>query len=527
MLKRVLLADNDLLSSSYLKLLSAWTEAGFVIHADVRGGDEALAVLENDSVDLVVTELELPRMSGVELIREIRKRKWRVCVLVLSCHGESAYIKEALEAGADGYLLKSTLNGSSLYAALCGIDARIRAWNEERRIAAEHVKEQDEERDARKYFYFSALLADVVRGEERERRRLEANVCGCYQSCAVIVLRPVRELTGDVLEEARTEHEHLEFLPLLQRGLKESGFPEEQAEAIYFAGVFCCFLDFADIDTSGEVYTRLTRAAFACQRLCRETKWPCAVGVSSLCLGTDAIREAYRQAREMLQLCFYEPEGVAFYTGNVETGHTLPREAEAMLDRLTYLCVQQDRETFRQCCAEAAAALRRERTERSLVLQWLQGLLRVSGLGEGMPLPPLVTAEELPPLLAQLEARLFQEEEQAAAKKLSEPVRAAAHYAEAHFREPIGLSDAAAAAGVSSSYLSALFRQEMGIGFAHFLQNLRLSCAKRLLRDSSLRLQEAADSAGFHDYSYFSRVFKRKNGISPAEYRKSRDNRTV
>lgn len=105
-------------------------------------------------------------------------------------------------------------------------------------------------------------------------------------------------------------------------------------------------------------------------------------------------------------------------------------------------------------------------------------------------------------------------------KEISQPVRIAADYVARHYKEAVGLGDAAEAAGVNSTYLSYLFSQEMGIGFAGYLLNLRMEYAKKLLRETTLKMWQVAEQSGFNDYHYFSKVFKKAEGMSPAQYRK-------
>lgn len=117
-MQNVLLVDDDFLVRSYLKMLPSWEKTGFEIIADVRDGEEALEVMERAEIELVVTDIAMPLMDGIRLIREIRKRYTGIYVIVLSCHDEFEYVKEAMKEGADEYVLKNTLNEESLYTLL-------------------------------------------------------------------------------------------------------------------------------------------------------------------------------------------------------------------------------------------------------------------------------------------------------------------------------------------------------------------------------------------------------------------------
>ena len=130
-MRKALLADDDFLVRSYLKMLSSWEKAGFEIAADVRDGEEALEILEQQEIELVVTDIAMPLMDGIELIREIRKKYPDIYVIVLSCHDEFEYVKKAMKEGADEYVLKSTLNEESLYTFLKAAEENIRKKREE------------------------------------------------------------------------------------------------------------------------------------------------------------------------------------------------------------------------------------------------------------------------------------------------------------------------------------------------------------------------------------------------------------
>lgn len=128
-MRKALLVDDDFLVRTYLKMLPSWEKAEFDIVADVRDGEEALEVLSKEPVELVVTDIAMPLMDGVALIREIRKRYTGVYIIVLSCHDEFEYVKKAMKEGADEYVLKNTLNEDSLYALLAEANKSLEGKN--------------------------------------------------------------------------------------------------------------------------------------------------------------------------------------------------------------------------------------------------------------------------------------------------------------------------------------------------------------------------------------------------------------
>lgn len=100
------------------------------------------------------------------------------------------------------------------------------------------------------------------------------------------------------------------------------------------------------------------------------------------------------------------------------------------------------------------------------------------------------------------------------------PAEEARRFAEQAYREPITVRDMAAHCNLSESYLFKLFRQTYGIAPNEFLVQVRLNAAKQLLQDTDLSVGTVALSCGFHSQSYFADCFRRREGVSPREFRR-------
>lgn len=96
-------------------------------------------------------------------------------------------------------------------------------------------------------------------------------------------------------------------------------------------------------------------------------------------------------------------------------------------------------------------------------------------------------------------------------------------YLSIHFREQISLEQLSDAMGVSRFHLSHLFSNKLGIGFKEYLNNLRVECAKSILRSTDMPVSEVYASSGFENQRTFNRVFRDSTGQSPRSYRIGRD----
>ncbi len=89
-----------------------------------------------------------------------------------------------------------------------------------------------------------------------------------------------------------------------------------------------------------------------------------------------------------------------------------------------------------------------------------------------------------------------------------------------HYMEDISLTSLATKYNVSMGRLSEMIKERLQVNFSDYIASLRIQRAKELLRDDSISIQEIAEIVGYNDYFYFTKVFKKVEGISPSKYRK-------
>ena len=120
---RLLLVDDDAGFRETLRhLLAHWEEAEIL--GEAGSGEEALRLVDSLHPDVVLTDLAMPRMSGVELTRHLKARWPSLAVIIITVHDEDAYRRTAMAAGAEAFLVKKTL-GLDLWPTLL----RIVRWD--------------------------------------------------------------------------------------------------------------------------------------------------------------------------------------------------------------------------------------------------------------------------------------------------------------------------------------------------------------------------------------------------------------
>jgi DNA-binding NarL/FixJ family response regulator len=112
---RVLLADDHQIVRDGLRRILG-PQSGFAVAGEAASGDEALALVKANDYDVVMLDMSMPGLSGIDLIKRLKVEKPKLRILVLSMHGESQYAARVLKAGAAGYLNKDSASEALLGA---------------------------------------------------------------------------------------------------------------------------------------------------------------------------------------------------------------------------------------------------------------------------------------------------------------------------------------------------------------------------------------------------------------------------
>ena len=521
---RTLVADDDFLVRSYLKTLDSWEKAGYEIVDDAEDGEEAYTFLQKEKIDVLVTDLSMPVMDGIELIRKLREENREIYIIVLSCHDDFEYVKEAMRLGADEYVLKNSLDEDSLYETL---EKSARLIEKRRRKSQEQAQTRKLIRlgsHALKYYFFNGLISGTLKGQAREEKRVEAGIMGGFFNSAVICMFmekwAEKERQWAPLEIEQYSH-HFRHR-LLEKTEELLGTESESSEVIYLgAGIFCCFLDLSEDCRTSVMQQKLTEAAAACYRHCQEDICDFGISVSSVCMGEEGIRQAYQQAREMMKLHFYEKKDILYFEGRKKAESVLPESAEKLSGDILSMKTGNERKKAEELWNQVLADCRKHYTDGRLLIQWLKKLNQTAGIErDAVWYDEIEDIEEFKEKGSSCIAELFAGGAEEVPEGISSAVKKALEFIREHYEEPISLQDAADAAEVNPAYLSYLFKQEMKIGFSNYVQELRIDCAKKLLSGTNCRVKDAALRSGFGDYHYFSKTFKKITGMSPAEYRK-------
>lgn len=143
---KVLIVDDDKSVRYMLKRYKNWANYGFRVEEEASDGKEALRKLSVGQIDLVITDIKMPGMDGIEFLSELKFRKWDVCSILLSTHSDFEYAKQGIRLGAFDFMTKpldDNVLSEALERAKAYLDEknqqRIRV-EEERRLVADNLR---------------------------------------------------------------------------------------------------------------------------------------------------------------------------------------------------------------------------------------------------------------------------------------------------------------------------------------------------------------------------------------------------
>lgn len=167
---RVFLADDEPWSLEVLKNVIDWTEQGFVISGEADDGELALKRILNLKPDLVVSDIRMPGLDGLELLEEIRNRKLDTQVLLISGYTDFEYARQALLYGCMGYLVKP-VDEKELLKYLQKVKELLKGKKEAEKIDEE--TEKDEEQGYQSDKKQAHMIVDYIRENYRENLTLQ------------------------------------------------------------------------------------------------------------------------------------------------------------------------------------------------------------------------------------------------------------------------------------------------------------------------------------------------------------------
>ncbi|MFB9273908.1 response regulator transcription factor [Cohnella cellulosilytica] len=166
---RVLLVEDETIVRRFIKSLIDWEAHGFEVAGEAANGEEAWTLLESEPIDIVLTDIRMPALSGFELIERLAKRGWPCEVVILSSYDDFEYVRTALQLNVSDYVHKATISEEELLGCLNKAkDDWLKRREQELALTARVAGSSLSRRDG-----IAVNLLKLALDEEADRRRLK------------------------------------------------------------------------------------------------------------------------------------------------------------------------------------------------------------------------------------------------------------------------------------------------------------------------------------------------------------------
>ena len=537
---RVFLVEDESTIRETLRDTVPWAQCGYEFTGEAGDGEMALPLIRQAKPDVLITDIRMPFMDGLDLSRLVLREFPNVKIIIISGYDDFEYARQAIDIGVERFLLKP-ITKNSLMGVLTEVKEKIEG-EQHNYLAQFHQEAQEYEQYARRRFF-----ERVVGGQ--------LTVQQIYEEAAKLDL------------DLRAQCYTIALFSILPKGTGVSEVYSEPAARVRDALLehFMKYPEYLLLRWNLNTYVVLIKAdkdkMDGCIRRCvdtvRDQYESCAPDQNwSLAIGAPT------QRLSALPVCFEEVSRLWSCRYILPRQHILSSETVGFLtqqdggDNLAGLDPAKVNPSIWQGLLQSAAAEEIPSCVDEFLLSVAQALgsqpfcqflmlsVRftateyVAGLGvsqeEFLALLDCleltgqnVTQADLKHYLTQVLFQALTLRDRASSNQYGSLIGQAVDYIDNHFTDDtLSLNLVAREINISANYLSAVFSQEMGVTFTEYVTGKRMEKARELLRSTDKRSGEIAFAVGYRDPPYFSFLFKKTQGCTPRGYRAGGGRRT-
>lgn len=520
-LYRVLLVDDEEDIREGISRKMDWLGLGFSLVGEAANGQDALELAESLRPDVILTDIKMPFMDGLELCRILTDRLPAARFVVFSGFDAFEYAKQAIQMNVVEYILKP-INADELSDVLRRLKDQLdRERAERRNVELLRSRYTENLPILRELFYANLLDGRIEPGTEREcAARLEIDLQGEEWAVGLAYIGSDRRDALSTLS--------------IQNLLEESLTADRCKLSLYNDWVAVI----VSLTESFTVYDLIRAMDRVCTLAASYLGLTLTVGVGAPCKELSGVARSAAEARTALEYRSMVGRGQVIYIGDLEPGGGQVLTFEEADERTLTAAVRLGSEREVRDAAAALAGKIREANpsagQYSLFLMelvtHLMKMTRRSGVGveevfgAGFSLPiqksELPRLEELEDWCAERYLRLRTLIRRRQTDSAGQTVETAKEYIRQHYAESdLSVEKLCAYLHLSSTYFSTLFKRETGTSFTAYVTTVRMEAAAEAIRGTEEKTYLIAQRCGYEDPNYFSYVFKRHFGVTPTKYR--------
>lgn len=520
---KVLIADDEPLILAGLRILVDWNSLGFEICAEARNGRDVITRLETEAFDLILTDIRMPVLNGLELIEQLKITAPATKVIIISGYAEFEYAQQAIQLGVKDFLLKP-IRSELLEKALGQIAAELRLEEQKTKLqshAAEITREQFLYQLANGYF----LKEDIQEKAGLAGLDLAA---GRSLTVALVLIGDFYEILSRSVSDAKMIRDSITDLIRTLLDRYHIGYLFPQAPD--------CIGILFYTDDPGRKDGCLKELSAALNKLSLAgSPVPAAIGVGNMVSSFEECTISKKQAQFSIEKqIIRKNEGNLSYfdTGYPDSGAIwkLDWDSEALLSAIEICNNEAASRELGLLFIQITAARMRESSIRILtfsILLSICSLLKKKGCDSDTALISFDDPVPISSCRRSGEFRSYLEHACSLAgemlipanntsKRMIEQVQAYIHQ---NFEKDLSLKQIAGHFYINSAYLGQLFKTTFGESFNEYLNRIRIREAKKMIIQGTEKMTSIIEKCGYKYPEYFYRQFKKYESISIAEFK--------
>lgn len=505
-----------------------WEEQGIRVAGVSSNGEEGLRLINELRPELVITDIRMPRMDGLGMLRAILEENLSCKIILISGYADFEYAQQAVQLGAFDFVVKP-FSEEDIMSAVLRAKAEVMEEKSKQLSLREMENKLRESMPVLRQEYFALLVSHRTSWEEASGRWDFLNI-ELEPRGFVVMMIEIDRFQEQVAQLSIREMELIRFslLNIVQETLAN------YARSVVFRARHDQYL--AVLNDTGSS-SSIEIAEQCCRNIERYTKFTVSVGVGGRVEEISELPDSCRQAhRALSHHLFTEGNAAIMYDGIRQSGNQEPLALEYKDELLLALRSGNAGRTGAILSAISETLQKRISRQNPDYLLSLYDELAASAIRtfyEMIPYPdiqPLIqkfravqgtAGLPLASLQRQLLALCTEGAELVRRNSLSEGQKViykAIDYIKGRLSEDIAVGECAAHVHLSASYFASLFKQVTGMTVTQYMTAERIQKAKLLLVEGA-QVQEVASAVGYEERRYFSDVFKKITGQTPSEFR--------
>lgn len=524
---RILIVDDELIVRIGIRSMIDWGQNGFEIVGEAADGIEALELIKKLSPNIVLTDIKMQNMDGIELLKKIREEELPVKVVVLSCYNEFEYVKKALKLGASDYVLKLSMQPQDLLNVMNTTKAEfLKLPPAKTQQLASPPVQNVWTKNIRKYLLQqNEPVAGPLDGLEDPSVRFlvfSSKIC-----------------------RKQVSYSETNDYPKLQNAAQNfiTDIISEKFECscfLYETGMFVTVIKLEQT-FDGSVLESVTGLIERFQTLI-ETHLNCntTVGLEPSCISLNQLHDCFFKTQLAVTYGFYFERNQIFTAAQVHYDEEITHifdfaKIRHYFDELGMNhidSVKQDLQTtleglkakrnvhpkyVRKACKSVLNVL-----HMSLLSQvYEESTYNSSNLFDVNILEQVDTLEQIKSVLFSCLDTFISIQQTSCTGTYHQKMQELQEYLKSHVADKVTLEDAAEFVNLSKTYFCLVFKLEFGKTFNDYLTDIKISAAKKLLKTTPFSIDKIAEKTGYSNPNYFYTIFRKATGMSPNQFRNS------